>query len=557
MARPILLDIGHSIDDFFAVALAATSPEIELLAVTTSRDECGTRARLVRQLLDSYGRTGIPVAEGTGPGRHTAFFTAFADRHRPVMSSRPNGSKGGAVELMRRLLAARQDVTLVVTGPLTNVVDLFRAYPASAGHIRDLYFMGGWITQALPEHNVRLDAESAARLLHYDVPITAFGYEVTRGHRLFRPHRTQLQTATSSGARFLGELYRAWCDYMHTDAPGMLDPLLITYLAGHLPARFESVRVGVKTKGPGRGTVYRDDLDGRKIRVVTKVDAARYIDFLVARVAQLVEPINEADPLHWKPELRGAYNLEHYAGWSLSKIEYPSHTLAFIESGSCEVHIGEEERTLSAGDALYVPPHHPVSAHTSTGIRANWLTFDVIIEDSAGNAKPIERLPWPSRFRSHSDAELWRTIADRIVTHWWRPVSESRLLYQSAFLELLARLHIHARDEGALNVDRTHEAVLQARRWIEVHANGPVTLEQVAQAAAMSKYHLVRVFKESFGMPPLQYHRQLRMQQARRLLELHHLSIAEVAARVGYASSTSFTKAFKKEYGVAPSDMRR
>lgn len=556
MALSILLDIGHSIDDFFAVALAAVSPEVELLGVTTGRDEEGCRARLVRYLLDSYGRTDVPVGAGEGEGRHAAFFAGFVDQ-RSARGMKRKGPMTPAVELMQNVLTARSGVTLAFTGPLTNAVALFRKYPAATKRVRHLYFMGGWVTQALPEHNVRLDAEAAARLLNFDVPITAFGYEVTRGHRLFRPHRTRLDSATGPGAKCLNELYLAWCEYIQNDAPGMLDPLLITYLTGHLPARFESVRVGVQTTGPGRGSVYRDDADGREIRVVSKVDAARYVDFLIARVAQLVPPANEVDPFHWRPELRGAYNLEHYAGWSLSRTEYASHTLAFIESGSCAVRMGEEELTLQPGDVFYVPPNFPVAVRTDTGIRASWLMFDIVLEDWAENLQPLDRLPWPVRFRSRTEAQVWRTIAERIVTYWWRPVSEARLLYQAAFLELLARLHAWARDEGALSLDRTQEAVMKARRWIEAHADRPITLEEVAQAAAMSKYHLLRVFKEAVGMPPLQYHRQLRLQLAHRLLEMPHIPISEVAARVGYASSTSFTKAFKKEYGLAPSQMRR
>ncbi len=557
MALPILLDIGHSIDDFFAVALAATSSELDLLGVTTGRDGCGSRARVVRQLLDAYGRSDVPVGAGEGTGRHRDFFVGFVERQPAGRRGQRGWQPAPAVELMQRVIDGRSDVTLACTGPLTNAVALFRRNPAATKRVRHLYFVGGWITQGLPEHNVRLDAEAAARLLRYDVPITAFGYEVTRGYRLFRPHRARLDSGSSAGARYLSELYRAWCEYIQNDAPGMLDPLLIAYLAGHLPTRFAPVRVGVVTSGPGRGTVFRDDVNGREIQVVTKVDGARYVDFLVARVAQIAPMGDEVDPYHWQPALRGAYHLEHYAGWALNRTVYTAHTLAFIEAGTCRVEAGGDVVTLERGDVLYVPPDRPVAVHTETGVKANWLTFDIIVEDWAQTMQPLDRLPWPARFRSSTEAAVWSGIAERIVTYWWRPVSEARLLYQAAFLELLARLHAWARDEGALSLDRTQEAVMKARRWIEAHADRPVTLDEVARAAALSKYHLIRVFKEAIGVPPLQYHRQLRLQLARRLLEVPHVPIAEVAARVGYTSTTSFTKAFKKEYGIAPSEMRR
>lgn len=552
MDRPIILDTGHSIDDLFAVALAACSPELRLVGVLTAFDKHGTRARTTRMLLNAYGRGNVAVAHGSRRNPKEHFFSSFLNSRGDGLSL-PDPPDEDAITFLYRRLVEYRSVTLVVTGPLTNVAELLHLHPEAAGYIDHIYFTGGWITQALPEHNVRLDPEAAAYVLEQGIPFTALGYEATRGYRLLRPHRARLESATAPGPRLLHAIYQAWCEEDGVTAPGMLDPMAITFMCGVAPAHIEPVHVAIETKGPGRGTMYRADKGGSLIDVATKIEGSRYIDFMISRVAPRLTTSDDINPSHWHVDLRAAYQLNHYPGWSLTSLENTGHTLALIQSGTCDVTIGSDAHQLQAGSALYLAPGASLSVRSSQGMEAFWFYFEAATR-SGGVLEPLNQLPWPVHFPALPDPARWYAMARRVEQHWVHPWPESTLLCQAAFLEMLANLCARAEEQLNSPGDVASEAALQAKRWIEARVSEPINLDDIARSVSMSKYHLLRVFRDAFGMPPLQYHRQLRLDHARRLLRLQHLTVREVAARVGYDSTTAFTRAFKREYGLTPSD---
>ncbi len=82
------------------------------------------------------------------------------------------------------------------------------------------------------------------------------------------------------------------------------------------------------------------------------------------------------------------------------------------------------------------------------------------------------------------------------------------------------------------------------------------TLESLSREAGLSRTSLAERFTEYVGLPPMQYLANWRMQRAATELRAGTDSIAEVAARVGYASDAAFSRAFKKALGVPPSQWR-
>jgi AraC family transcriptional regulator len=98
------------------------------------------------------------------------------------------------------------------------------------------------------------------------------------------------------------------------------------------------------------------------------------------------------------------------------------------------------------------------------------------------------------------------------------------------------------------------------RRAIERLRSGSeadVSLTALASDAGLSRFHFCRAFKESTGLSPHAWLRQQRLEQAMNMLRESDVSIVSVAERLGYASQTAFTAAFKKLTGETPSDWRR
>lgn len=92
--------------------------------------------------------------------------------------------------------------------------------------------------------------------------------------------------------------------------------------------------------------------------------------------------------------------------------------------------------------------------------------------------------------------------------------------------------------------------------YIGEHFTEEISLDDIASYAGFSKYHFARIFNEYTGETFYQYLQQKRISFAQPLLSNPSLSITDVAYQAGFASSTAFTRAFKKSTGYTPSQFR-
>jgi AraC family transcriptional regulator len=89
------------------------------------------------------------------------------------------------------------------------------------------------------------------------------------------------------------------------------------------------------------------------------------------------------------------------------------------------------------------------------------------------------------------------------------------------------------------------------------HTAEPVSLDDLAALAHVSRFHFLRQFAASTGTTPYRYLARLRLQHAARLLARTSTPVEVVAARSGYGGSSQFTRAFRAEHGCSPSAYRR
>jgi AraC-like DNA-binding protein len=97
----------------------------------------------------------------------------------------------------------------------------------------------------------------------------------------------------------------------------------------------------------------------------------------------------------------------------------------------------------------------------------------------------------------------------------------------------------------------------RARDILEAGALGPLSLEQVAATVGVSLAHLQRSFRAAYGLSMLAYVQGLRLRRAQALLLEGELPVEAVAAAVGLASPSYFTRLFTRELGVSPAAFRR
>ena len=100
-----------------------------------------------------------------------------------------------------------------------------------------------------------------------------------------------------------------------------------------------------------------------------------------------------------------------------------------------------------------------------------------------------------------------------------------------------------------------HELVEKVNAYIEAHMQEPVTLDELAQEAHMSKYYFLRRFKELTGTTAHAYLNNKRLIRCCELLQ-EGAAVGEVWGRCGFSDYSSFLRNFRKEYGMPPTSYK-
>jgi inosine-uridine nucleoside N-ribohydrolase len=304
MATAILHDCDPGHDDAIALLLALASPELEVLGVTTvagNQTLEKTTANAVR-VLDLIARDDIPVAAGASAplvreqyvAAHVHGETGLDGPDLPPPQREP--VRQHAVDFLADQIRARGGtVTLVPTGPLTNVALLLALHPDARPE--RIVLMGGAIaegnTTPAAEFNIWADPEAAARVFSSGIDITMVGLDVTHRALFTKRHEEKLTGRVGETVKallgFYGEFHRRQYGW---DGSPIHDAVAMAHVVRS--DLVETATRGVKIDtGPelSRGRTYVD-LWGRaewepNAHVAVDINSEAFLDFLVERLNSL------------------------------------------------------------------------------------------------------------------------------------------------------------------------------------------------------------------------------------------------------------------------------
>jgi AraC-like DNA-binding protein len=129
------------------------------------------------------------------------------------------------------------------------------------------------------------------------------------------------------------------------------------------------------------------------------------------------------------------------------------------------------------------------------------------------------------------------------------------ILYPAAMRELYYWLLTgpYGSEVAKIALPETHaERVARAIHYMREKFNEALRVEQLAEVARMSASSFHQHFKAMTAMTPVQYQKQLRLLEARRLMVADSVNVSEAAYQVGYESASQFSREYTREFGVAP-----
>ena len=104
--------------------------------------------------------------------------------------------------------------------------------------------------------------------------------------------------------------------------------------------------------------------------------------------------------------------------------------------------------------------------------------------------------------------------------------------------------------------ESSNDVVEASKAYIEANYTKNITLDDVSMAVNISSYYLSRIFKESTGENFIDYLTKLRIERAKELLSTTQYSMKEICMMSGYSDPNYFSKSFKKNVGVTPTEYR-
>lgn len=265
---PVIIDCDPGNDDALMLMLAHGSGHFDIKAVTVSAGN-QTQAKTLQnalKVLTLIGATHIPVYRGAEKPLFSELVVT-GDVHgetgldgpslpAPVMKAQPVG----AVEGIASTLAGTEvPITIVPTGPLTNIATFLLAYPHLKNKIERISLMGGGIFRGnmtpLAEFNIYTDPEAAAIVFRAGVPITMCGLDVTHKALVFQKDIALLRALGNQTGRAAADLMDFFSIFYRENrvelngGAALHDPCAIAWLINPGIFTTKSCYVDVETKG--------------------------------------------------------------------------------------------------------------------------------------------------------------------------------------------------------------------------------------------------------------------------------------------------------------------
>lgn len=236
----------------------------------------------------------------------------------------------------------------------------------------------------------------------------------------------------------------------------------------------------------------------------------------------------------------GIGHLAPNRAWRMDAHTHTHHELIVVQDGQLFVEIQGETIVAAAGEALWYPARAAHREWTSpkAPVESLFLAFDwpelpspprLRVTDTEGRMSQLARWLYAER------------VADPSLS---QPVAA---LYGQTLVAEFLRLAARPEDE----------LVARVRSHMRRHLRDAITLDDLAQAGGMSKFHFIRRYRQRTGTTPMADLRLTRLAAARDLLLTTNLPLKDIAPRCGLRDEFHLSRLFRRQFHASPGQFRR
>lgn len=246
----------------------------------------------------------------------------------------------------------------------------------------------------------------------------------------------------------------------------------------------------------------------------------------------------------------------------------PVHVIGFPHQGIFEVHQGRSRSVIEAGSVVFFNRGAPYRTRHPCGGGDHGSAIavrpDVLVEALARHDPgAVDRPEAPFRFPSGVSSPKTYLLQRFLFLRLSRQVSADSLGVEETALALLDDVAAIAcrseerpktRDGSAPRHRRTVDAV---RAFLAERLAEPTKLETIGEAVGVSPFHLCRIFRAVTGTTVSRYRHRLRLRASLERVANAEADLSAVALDHGYSSHSHFTAAFRREFGMTPTQFRQ
>lgn len=244
-----------------------------------------------------------------------------------------------------------------------------------------------------------------------------------------------------------------------------------------------------------------------------------------------------------------ALKLQKAIGIRIPPHLHTSAELVYIEEGSALLSIGSLEYTVQHGDFVYIMPSNlhtiiPDTYQTSIFVincKCDLIESVIKRYDGCKPASPVLRAHDVPRDLPYALSALAHEENDDIAASWLSLV----------FTMVCSNLRFANMTEGA-----TSDLSSRILAYLGAHYREPLSLDSLANAMGVSRFHLSHMFATKFGIGFKEYLNNLRIECAKGLLRSTELPISEVCINSGFENQRTFNRVFNENTGISPRDYR-
>ena len=241
----------------------------------------------------------------------------------------------------------------------------------------------------------------------------------------------------------------------------------------------------------------------------------------------------------------------HFHTKSYPRHAHDGYSISLVQEGIHHFLIEGEKREAAVGSVRII---HPYEAHETQ--QSTWKHINLSLEtDTVEHIAHTLGIASPVIFAHLIYDSTLTAMIEQLYAHHTR--SDERQVTLSTEALLFYLLERHHLDTVSLPRLALTPQMDNARSYIHTHAHeAAIDLEEIAKRAQMSKYHFLRLFKQTLGRTPHQYLQNIRIDRVRKMIA-QGSTLSEAAHSCGFYDQSHMIHIYKKFYGHTPGGIRR